>query len=62
MWVRGLKLLIFQLRICVSLVAPHVGAWIETREKKALGRAHGVAPHVGAWIETDKQEDGKEIP
>ena len=34
------------------VVAPRVGAWIETRE---TGRDYGypaVAPRVGAWIET----------
>ena len=34
------------------LVAPRVGAWIETlRQKRSLALA-GVAPRVGAWIET----------
>ena len=30
MWVRGLKLIIILLPISIFLVAPHVGAWIET--------------------------------
>ena len=30
MWVRGLKLLLKSLGVLSSLVAPHVGAWIET--------------------------------
>ena len=34
------------------LVAPHVGAWIETIEERADEPSAGVAPHVGAWIET----------
>ena len=34
------------------VVAPHVGAWIETfRLADKQSRAY-VAPHVGAWIET----------
>ena len=34
------------------MVAPYVGAWIETRnwDKPEIGA--GVAPYVGAWIET----------
>ena len=34
------------------MVAPYVGAWIETFENmKTLGN-NTVAPYVGAWIET----------
>ena len=29
-WVRGLKLLLLLSRLLVSIVAPRVGAWIET--------------------------------
>ena len=36
------------------LVAPRVGAWIETDSMSASGRVMSVAPRVGAWIETDK--------
>ena len=54
MWVRGLKLVIRNKVELISEVAPHVGAWIETR-KSASNRATSlVAPHVGAWIETGK--------
>jgi len=36
----------------VKTVAPHAGAWIETR-KLTTGKAIcAVAPHAGAWIET----------
>ncbi len=51
-WVRGLKHL-FSLQIFYDiLVAPYVGAWIET-SSSALYRANkAVAPYVGAWIET----------
>ena len=35
-----------------SIVAPHVGAWIETCTLKRQQKAVQVAPHVGAWIET----------
>ena len=34
------------------MVAPHVGAWIETDEPDADPPPMTVAPHVGAWIET----------
>ena len=33
-------------------VAPHVGAWIETKLEYYRKRNGDVAPHVGAWIET----------
>ena len=34
------------------LVAPHVGAWIETVIDINPQVNQNVAPHVGAWIET----------
>ena len=52
MWVRGLKRLIVAICAYVCLVAPHVGAWIETRGKPGSHDPTPVAPHVGAWIET----------
>ena len=52
MWVRGLKLTVFELLVKVLLVAPHVGAWIETYLSGYLNQSSSVAPHVGAWIET----------
>ena len=36
----------------MALVAPHVGAWIETIFYPLLLSFFVVAPHVGAWIET----------
>ena len=36
----------------VLVVAPHVGAWIETSLSLWLALLLSVAPHVGAWIET----------
>jgi len=33
-------------------VAPHAGAWIETKEDAARAYNDKVAPHAGAWIET----------
>ena len=33
-------------------VAPRVGAWIETRQKRKPTLTMRVAPRVGAWIET----------
>ena len=35
-----------------QVVAPHAGAWIETRGQYKLGTFAKVAPHAGAWIET----------
>ena len=52
MWVRGLKLLPFPIPRRGVLVAPHVGAWIETDNEKIRCLGDPVAPHVGAWIET----------
>ena len=34
------------------MVAPHAGAWIETRATLLDIRWPSVAPHAGAWIET----------
>ena len=34
------------------LVAPYVGAWIETWQTGKYGGILPVAPYVGAWIET----------
>ncbi len=34
------------------MVAPHVGAWIETCVAISALAVIIVAPHVGAWIET----------
>ena len=36
----------------VFVVAPHVGAWIETDLYDLFNQQRIVAPHVGAWIET----------
>ncbi len=35
-----------------DLVAPHAGAWIETRVGYVRRCHASVAPHAGAWIET----------
>ena len=35
-----------------TLVAPPVGAWIETITVRILNTTKNVAPPVGAWIET----------
>ena len=35
-----------------ALVAPYVGAWIETRSSLCVRLRCLVAPYVGAWIET----------
>ena len=50
-WVRGLK----QAKAKTGLkriVAPYVGAWIETVPNLIVDIKTIVAPYVGAWIET----------
>ena len=51
-WVRGLKLGSFDVAQRNELVAPYVGAWIETAWCWLYERDKKVAPYVGAWIET----------
>ena len=51
-WVRGLKLLYRVEKNHYQLVAPYVGAWIETHHSVELLQIRTVAPYVGAWIET----------
>ena len=52
MWVRGLKLKYAVLVNPPALVAPRVGAWIETFLNYNAKIRSLVAPRVGAWIET----------
>ena len=49
---RGLKLCSVSGTAKKSVVAPYVGAWIETANSKAIIDQADVAPYVGAWIET----------
>ena len=49
---RGLKLIFDFLTFGIGIVAPHVGAWIETKYITKDTYLDEVAPHVGAWIET----------
>mgnify|MGYP003253748089 FL=1 len=51
-WVRGLKLLARYIQIVYAIVAPRVGAWIETLHNCITTSLSFVAPRVGAWIET----------
>ena len=51
-WVRGLKLCLLFCFILPILVAPYVGAWIETSKPVQSAVRKLVAPYVGAWIET----------
>ena len=37
-----------------DIVAPRVGAWIETTHLPLTARTLLVAPRVGAWIETQR--------
>ena len=54
MWVRGLKRSLYEEAHKHLLVAPYVGAWIETIPTKHYRHLEKVAPYVGAWIETSK--------
>ena len=54
---RGLKPYSASPTLCCLLVAPYVGAWIETLRAICYGLDSYVAPYVGAWIETNM--DGK---
>ena len=49
---RGLKLVGTVDDLKPASVAPHAGAWIETRRYRHVSVCNGVAPHAGAWIET----------
>ena len=51
-WGRGLKLLPTQYAAGIYVVAPRVGAWIETPWLQIVQNCPIVAPRVGAWIET----------
>ena len=51
-WVRGLKQKLAISQFTLSVVAPLVGAWIETEVTAELSEILPVAPLVGAWIET----------
>ncbi len=61
--VRNVDLVDFEVRRIVNFysiltfgygltVAPHAGAWIETRRRLLPKSVRLVAPHAGAWIET----------
>ena len=49
---RGLKHLYLKENRGKGNVAPHAGAWIETRCLVSTLHKSIVAPHAGAWIET----------
>ena len=51
-WERGLKQIIDGCYFYSQIVAPFVGAWIETSGSAGLMVSTVVAPFVGAWIET----------
>ena len=50
-WERGLKSTIARTRLCLAVVAPFVGAWIEILDEITMDALDTVAPFVGAWIE-----------
>ena len=41
------------------VVAPYVGAWIETLSVAKVAIKFEVAPYVGAWIETSRYDQPK---
>ena len=49
---RGLKQGCLKSESKAPKVAPHAGAWIETRTPLIGYKSTCVAPHAGAWIET----------
>jgi len=49
---RGLKQFRLDDHLGREEVAPHAGAWVETRAKNPAREASPVAPHAGAWVET----------
>ena len=51
---RGLKPVFIHFLDYSIAVAPHAGAWIETRPLFTSQDFTYVAPHAGAWIETAK--------
>ncbi len=51
-WARGLKQEYAQYAFRTVVVAPFMGAWIETQGKVEMLFADVVAPFMGAWIET----------
>jgi len=53
MRVRGLKPFITGRKGSSPAVAPHAGAWIETKTLGENTKELEVAPHAGAWIETE---------
>jgi len=53
-WERGLKRKLCKQGKPTILVAPRVGAWIETYVCYPCNKKERVAPRVGAWIETNK--------
>ena len=54
-WARGLKLAQTLAHI-QTIVAPRVGAWIETSNEQINMPQRPVAPRVGAWIETTRKQ------
>ena len=52
MWERGLKHPRKEQSTFCYMVAPHVGAWVETGNSICAVMSSRVAPHVGAWVET----------
>ncbi len=50
-----MKLSVSPSPLSFRLVAPFVGAWIETEDKTLGIQCMAVAPFVGAWIETPSE-------
>ena len=56
-WARGLKQVKSVNLSSKSVVAPRLGAWIETPDGEILFKGKQVAPRLGAWIETHEAAD-----
>jgi len=53
-WARGLKQSMLALINKMFMVAPRMGAWIETASSYGADEELDVAPRMGAWIETTR--------
>ena len=58
MWVRGLKLILLRLLTLLALVAPYVGAWIETAT--ALRTLADIRSHP-MWVRGLKRQSNQII-
>ena len=57
-WVRGLKQRVLACRIIADVVAPFVGAWIET---SVIGMMSKLLPSHPSWVRGLKQPQGLQV-